>query len=123
VLEHQIGLVYDEFKDRVSWGRDLSDVDSIAGGRVWSGAEALERGLVDGVGGFREAFRKACELGGVGEASSTDVLLRMPVPRAGRPEPGEPVEVVEEILDGVRREFLELPGRVWAMDPYRISDD
>ena len=123
VLEHQIGLVYDEFKDRVSWGRDLSEVDSIAGGRVWSGAEALERGLVDGVGGFREAFRKACELGGVGEASATDVLLRMPVPRAGRPEPGEPVEVVEEILDGVRREFLELPGRVWAMDPYRISDD
>jgi hypothetical protein len=47
----------------------------------------------------------------------------MPVPRAGRPGPGEPVEVVEEILDGVRREFLELPGRVWAMDPYRISDD
>jgi protease IV len=123
VLEHQIGLVYDEFKDRVSSGRDLSDVDYIAGGRVWSGAEALERGLVDGVGGFREAFRKACELGGVGEANASDVLLRMPVPRAGRPGPGEPVEVVEEILDGVRREFLELPGRVWAMDPYRISDD
>ena len=123
VLEHQIGLVYDEFKDRVSSGRDLSDVDYIAGGRVWSGAEALERGLVDGVGGFREAFRKACELGGVGEANASDVLLRMPVPRAGRPGPGEPVEVVDEILDGVRREFLELPGRVWAMDPYRISDD
>ena len=123
VLERQIGHVYDEFKDRVSRGRNLPDLDAIAGGRVWSGAEALELGLVDGVGGFREAFRKACELGGVGEGSPTDVLLKMPVPRAGRPAPGDPVEVVEEILGGVRREFLEIPGRVWAMGPYGISDD
>jgi hypothetical protein len=26
-------------------------------------------------------------------------------------------------VDAVRREFLELPGRVWAMGPYRFSDD
>jgi hypothetical protein len=59
----------------------------------------------------------------VGEGSPTDVLLKMPVPRAGRPSPGEPAEVVEEILGGVRREFLEIPGRVWAIGPYGISDD
>ena len=59
VLEHQIGLVYDEFKDRVSRGRNLTDLEAIAGGRVWSGAEALDLGIVDGVGGFREAFRRA----------------------------------------------------------------
>ena len=123
VLRHQIGLVYDEFKDRVSRGRKLPDLDTIAGGRVWSGAEALKLGLVDGVGGFREAFRKACELGGVGEGGPSDVLLRVPVPRAGRPAPGEPAEVVEEILNGVRREFSELPGRAWALGPYTISDD
>src|SRR5918997_1556692 len=68
VLEHQIGLVYDEFKDRVSRGRNLTDLEAIAGGRVWSGAEALDLGIVDGVGGFREAFRRACELGGGGGA-------------------------------------------------------
>jgi protease-4 len=123
VLEHQIELVYDEFKDRVSRGRNLPDLDPIAGGRVWSGAEALERGLVDGVGGFWEAFQKACELGGVGEGRPADVLLRVPIPRAGRPASGEPAGVVEEIVDAVRREFLELPGRVWAMGPYRFSDD
>jgi protease-4 len=123
VLEHQIGLVYDEFKERVSRGRNLPDLDPIAGGRVWSGAEALELGLVDGVGGFREAFRKACELGEVREGGPADVLLRVPVPRAGRPAPGEPARVVEEILAGARREFLGLPGRVWAMGPYRFSDD
>lgn len=123
VLEHQVGLVYDEFKDRVSRGRNLTDLGALAGGRVWSGAEALESGLVDGVGGFWEAFRKARELGGVGEGGPSDVLLKMPVPRAGRPSPGEPAEVVEEILGGVRREFLEIPGRVWAIGPYGISDD
>lgn len=122
VLGRQVGYVYDEFRGRVSRGRDLPDLDGIAGGRVWSGAEALQLGLVDGVGGFREAFRKACELGGVGEGGPSDVLLKIAVPRAGRPAPGEPAEVVEEILDGVRREFLEIPGRVWAIGPYGISD-
>jgi len=123
MLERQIGLVYDEFKHRVGKGRNLSDVDSIAGGRVWGGVEALERGLVDGVGGFREAFHKARELGGVGEGGPSDVLLRIPVPRSGRPAPGDPAEVVGEILDGARRELLGLPGRVWAMGAYKISDD
>lgn len=123
VLERQIGRIYDEFKGRVSRGRNLPDPEAIAGGRVWSGAEALELGLVDGVGGFREAFRKARDLGGAGEGGPADVLLKIPVPRAGRPGPGEPAEVVEEILEGVRREFLEVAGRVWAMGPYEISDD
>ncbi len=123
VLERQIGLVYDEFKRRVSEGRNLPDLDPIAGGRVWSGAEALELGLVDGVGGFWEAFRRACELGGVGEGVPADVLLRIPAPRSGRPAPGEPAEVVGEILEGARREFLGLRGRVLAVNPYGISDD
>ena len=122
VLEGQIGRVYDEFKRRVVEGRNLPEVDSIAGGRVWSGAEALDLGLVDGVGGFWEAFRRACELGGVGEGGPSDVLLRIPAPRSGRPAPGEPAEVVGEMLDEARREFLGLFGRVWAMGPYGISD-
>ena len=123
VLEHQIGLVYDEFKDRVSRGRNLTDLEAIAGGRVWSGAEALDLGIVDGVGGFREAFRRACELGGVGEGRPPDVLVRVPVPRTGRPAPGEPAQVVEEVLEGARRELLEIAGRAWAIGPYGFSDD
>ncbi|CAA9422689.1 MAG: SppA [uncultured Rubrobacteraceae bacterium] len=123
VLGQQIGRVYDEFKGRVSRGRNLPDLEAIAGGRVWSGAEALDLGLVDGVGGFREAFQKARELGGAGEGGPADVLLKIPVPRVGRPAPGEPAEVVGEILEGARREFLGVAGRVWAMGPYGISDD
>ena len=126
VLETQIGLVYDEFKDRVSRGRNLSDLAGLAGGRVWSGSEALERGLVDGVGGFGEAFGKAGELGGIGAASPADVLVRMPAPRAGRPAPGEPAEavgeVVGEVVEDLGREFAGLSGRALAMGPYSIRD-
>ena len=122
VLEGQIGHVYEEFKARVSGGRDLADVEDLAGGRVWSGAEALERGLVDGVGGFREALGKACELGGI-EGGGAEALVRVPVPRAGRPAPGRPAEVFEEVVETMRREVWGLSGGVWAMGPYRISDD
>ena len=126
VLEGQIGNAYEEFKARVSGGRGLADLDGIAGGRVWSGAEALGHGLVDGVGGFREALGKACELGGIkggGEGGGADVLARMPVPGAGRPAPGRPAEVFEEVVEMMRREIREVSCGVWAMGPYGISDD
>ena len=122
VLKRQIGQIYDEFKERVAGGRNLTDLEGLAGGRVWSGAEALERGLVDGVGGFREAFRKACELGGI-EDGKTDVLVRIPAPRAGRPAPGSPADVVEEVVETMRVEVSNLSGGVWAMGPYKIADD
>jgi protease IV len=122
VLEGQIGHIYGEFKARVASGRNLADLDGLVGGRVWSGVEALERGLVDGVGGFREALRKARELGGI-EEGGTDVLVRVPAPRAGRPAPGSPGDVVDEVVETLRREVFEFSGGVWAMGPYKISDD
>ncbi len=122
VLEGQISGVYDEFKSRVAAGRNLTDLEGLAGGRVWSGAEALERGLVDGLGGFREALAKACELGGI-EDGKTDVLVRVPAPRAGRPAPGTPAEAVGEVVETMRREISTLSGGVWAMGPYKTTDD
>ncbi len=121
VLEGQIQAIYDEFKSRVSRGRSLPDVENIAGGRVWSGVEALERGLVDGLGGFGEAFGKACELGGIAEPTP-ETLVRIPAPRAGRPTPGEPAEAVGEVLAETRREVFEFSGVVLALGPYEISD-
>jgi len=46
--------VYDEFKDRVSLGRNipLDKLESIAGGRIWLGEEGVENGLVDEIGGL-----------------------------------------------------------------------
>ncbi len=52
---------YDEFKQRVREGRDLSDeqLEPLAGGRVWTGQEAQEHGLVDELGGLPTAIARA----------------------------------------------------------------
>ena len=46
-------------------GRSAEEIDTVARGRVWSGTQALERGLVDELGGLRTAIAKAAELGGM----------------------------------------------------------
>jgi protease-4 len=51
--------VYETFKQRVTEGRGKalkSELEALAGGRVYSGKEALEIGLVDEIGGLREAI-------------------------------------------------------------------
>ncbi len=125
VLERQIGLVYDEFKDRVAVGREieLTDLEEVAGGRVWTGEEALKIGLVDEIGGFREALRKATELGGIGR-EAPEMLIKISAPRAGRPLPGNPVEAARDAVGEVGRALSELRAdRVWALAPYEISED
>jgi protease-4 len=72
------GLVeetYELFIDRVATGRGMSraDVDKVAQGRVWTGAQALEAGLVDELGGLRTAVARARR--SVGLAEGTDVAL------------------------------------------------
>lgn len=60
-LEHKVRQLYDLFLDRVSQGRGLSkeDVDKVGQGRVWTGRQALDRHLVDHLGGIREALAEA----------------------------------------------------------------
>ena len=48
-------------------------MDAVARGRIWTGADALERGLVDELGGFRTAVRRAKVLAGLDE--DADVRL------------------------------------------------
>ena len=56
--------VYQEFKERVAAGRDLeyAGLDAICNGRVWTGAQAKEHGLVDELGDFQTAVDAACHL-------------------------------------------------------------
>lgn len=67
VFDH-IRRIYDVFLARVATSRDLplDALDAVAGGRVWTGRQALERGLVDALGGFDDAVAKARALAGVG---------------------------------------------------------
>lgn len=61
---------YEVFLARVGEGRkmDREQVHAVAQGRVWTGAQARDRGLVDEVGGLDVALKKAVELAGLSEA-------------------------------------------------------
>ena len=66
-VEAEADLFYTDFVERVAAGRKLTveAVDAIARGRVWTGADALERGLVDELGGLRTAINRAKVLAGL----------------------------------------------------------
>jgi protease-4 len=68
-VEAEADLFYTDFVERVADGRNLTvdAVDAVARGRVWTGADALDHGLVDELGGLRAAVRKAKVLAGLDE--------------------------------------------------------
>lgn len=123
-LEEQLRYFYAGFKDRVARGRRIAagELDGVAGGRVWTGSEALERGLVDDVGGFREAFGKARELAGIGSAGP-EALLKVSAP-AGKAEPGDPTAGLPEVLEAAKEALsgLRQPG-TWALAPYEVREE
>lgn len=63
-LNAQADAIYSDFKQKVATGRKLSldKVQEIARGRVWSGADANSRGLVDELGGFWTATAATAKL-------------------------------------------------------------
>tara|TARA_B110000977_G_scaffold149760_1_gene189877 strand:+ start:7860 stop:9626 length:1767 start_codon:yes stop_codon:yes gene_type:complete len=58
IIQNSVENVYDTFISRVALGRNLSKeyVDSVGQGRVWTGRDALELGLVDVLGGLETAI-------------------------------------------------------------------
>jgi len=64
VIQGTIGFMYKEFLARVSRARQISaeQVNEVAQGRVWTGRQARERGLVDELGGLQAAVRAAATL-------------------------------------------------------------
>jgi protease-4 len=67
LLKREIRKTYDYFITKAAEGRKLSkdDIDRIGKGRVWTGSQALELGLVDEMGGLSRAIAIAKELAGI----------------------------------------------------------
>ena len=65
---------YTTFKKRVSDGRDLNEVavENISQGRVWTGKQALEIGLIDSIGGLQETIVAAAKLAGIEQYNEAD---------------------------------------------------
>jgi protease-4 len=81
-LRREVESVYELFVKRVADGRplDAPGVDGVARGRVWTGEQAAERGLVDELGGLRQAVARAKQKLDI--AADADVsLVPYPPPR------------------------------------------
>lgn len=61
LVRASIERIYDQFTQRVAESRGMTqaEVDAIGGGRVWTGQQAFERGLVDELGDLQAALSKA----------------------------------------------------------------
>lgn len=67
LLEKHIRVSYEHFISKVAAGRNMSkeEVDQIGRGRVWTGRQAMEIGLVDEMGGLSRAIEIAKEKAGI----------------------------------------------------------
>jgi protease IV len=84
-----IDAIYDDFVGKVAAGRrrPVADIEAVARGRVWTGRDALEAGLVDELGGLRDAVRIARERASLPDDAPVLGAIRIPpLARLGRPK-------------------------------------
>ena len=132
-----IKTTYDQFIDKALAGRqkagaklDRGKLLSLAGGRVWTGRQAKERGLVDELGTLDDAIGEAKQMAGIERTKQMELLI---LPR--------PTSFLDRLLDGDLKSplglSLELPGvretirqvgpllrskdTIKAMLPYKIA--
>ncbi|WP_043743849.1 S49 family peptidase [Paramagnetospirillum magneticum] len=90
LLDH----IYADFTGKASAARNLdaARMDKLARGRIWTGADAKQSGLVDGLGGWAEALSQVRQVGGL-KVDETLTLVEFPRPR-------KPWQVLAESLGG-----------------------
>lgn len=97
--------IYDLFKQRVADGRNMSvdEVEEIARGRVWTGRQACEIGLVDELGDFQVAVNRAKLLAGLPLDDTVPVVPIEP-PKKHIPPPNftDGQSLIRAITEGLR---------------------
>ncbi len=63
IIQNELNRIYSGFVSRVADGRKKSKayIDSIGGGHVWIGTDAVQIGLADRIGGFNDAIKAAAK--------------------------------------------------------------
>lgn len=69
IWQRQTDEIYEIFTNKAAEGRGMTqdEIKKVASGRVWTGAQALDKGLVDVLGSFDDAIKIAADKAGVGE--------------------------------------------------------
>lgn len=130
-MQASVERIYDKFTQVVSEGRgmEVSEVDNIAQGRVWSGADALMIGLVDEIGTIEDAIRFAALSTGAESVDGVQIVEY--------PKPQTTLDILLESLGGNTENALagtpfcdlyeafigwnsDQTGKVYARLPYEI---
>jgi protease-4 len=87
LLRQWMDDIYQRFKARVAAGRgrSLEAIEEVARGRVWTGRQALNLGLIDEVGDFAVALRKAKELAQIPPHADIPIIVMRPTKAAPWP--------------------------------------
>jgi protease-4 len=106
ILQRWMEEIYQRFKRRVAAGRGqpLEAVETIARGRVWTGRQALQHGLIDEIGDFETAVRQAKRLAGIqvdADVPVVSIQLRKAIawPAAGPAAWGVALRSVRRLLN------------------------
>lgn len=99
IIQKEVNNIYEDFISRVSNGRKISlaNVDSIAQGRVWSGTEAKQIGLVDVLGGIDTAINIAVRMANLDEYKIVELPGKKEFPQV----------LIEELMGEVKMHFVK----------------
>ncbi len=129
---------YDSFINMVAINRnmDVQTVDTVAMGRIWTGKQAMDRGLVDNMGGLDDAIELAEGLAGVKNARVLEIdpgTVRFSIP--GMPaalavflnlEPKNPLDMLPEDLRDVIEFYQTVSsyerGEALFLMPYTLEE-
>ncbi|MBO5932667.1 MAG: signal peptide peptidase SppA, partial [Bacteroidaceae bacterium] len=127
IMQRTINDGYELFVKRCADGRGMSTdaIKAIAEGRVWTGEDAVEIGLVDALGGIDEAIAKAKELAGAEDA----VVATYPEKKSIFEEyiatltemASQPATPVEQLKQTIGIEYISDEPSVQARMPYYIE--
>jgi protease-4 len=107
LLELSVRHTYADFVGKVAEHRErtVEEIESAAQGRVWTGADALERGLVDELGNLPQAIESAAELAGLESGSYMLDYVEQELGFAERLA----LSLTAKVVAGIGR-FVDLPG-------------
>ncbi|HEY9290680.1 MAG TPA: signal peptide peptidase SppA [Microlunatus sp.] len=108
-VEGWLDAVYSDFTHKAADDRgiDYPDLEAVARGRVWTGADALQRGLVDELGGLRTAVELACHRVGT-DIDHVRVQQFPQLPMLTRLKPAESTEsLADAVISGPPMGLLE----------------
>ena len=134
IIQREVEEVYSDFLRKVAEGRNqpLAKIEKIAEGRVWSGADALELGLVDELGGLEKAIAHAAKMADMNEGAQVkdypkptdflEELMKNLTGSASIRQSNPAIEKFESVLDEISSiAKWNDPKGVYAILPYNME--